>query len=497
MSARGWGMLLVLCGAIFLEGIDVAMLNVALPSIRSDLGLATGELQWVMSAYVLGYGGFMLLGGRAADLFGRRRMFLTWLGVFLLFSGLGGLATEGWMLIAARFVTGVSAAFMTPAGLSIITTRFPEGPQRNRALLIYSGTAAGGFSLGLVIGGLLASISWRWVFFAPVVLSFLILISALALIPRAEHDREPDREPTETGRSRAGRVDVAGAVLVTGAILLLVLAVERAAHASAGRTAATLAAGFALVGAFVLVERRAAAPLVRLGILRSAALVRANLAGLLLAAAFFGFQFVAVLYLQELRGWSTMETSLAMLVLGIDAVLAPLLTPRLVERFGGTRVILGGLLIAALAYALFLPVGTDTVYLAMFPTMLLVGVSFALAYGPLTIAATDGIDESEQGLAGGLLYTSFQFGAALGLSLATAVNVAVAGEDSGHGPTPALLDGFQAALLVPLIAALLAAAVMATGLRRAARGGSVHGATRLAGDAPADAAAPATAGPAR
>jgi len=142
MDGRAWGVLLVLCGAIFLEGIDVAMLNVALPSIREDLGLSTGMLQWVMSAYVLGYGGFMLLGGRAADLFGRRRMFVLWLVVFLLFSGLGGLATEGWRLITARVVTGVAAAFMTPAGLSIITTSFEEGPRRNKALLVYSGTAA-------------------------------------------------------------------------------------------------------------------------------------------------------------------------------------------------------------------------------------------------------------------------------------------------------------------------------------------------------------------
>ncbi|MDT0345114.1 MFS transporter [Streptomyces litchfieldiae] len=451
MSTRAWGVLFVLCGAIFLEGIDVAMLNVALPSIRADLDLTTGELQWVMSAYVLGYGGFMLLGGRAADLFGRRRMFIGWLVVFLLFSGLGGLASEAWMLIAARFITGVAAAFMTPAGLSIITTGFPEGPRRNRALLIYSGTAAAGFSLGLVIGGLLTAVNWRWVFFAPVFLSLVILLAALALLPRT-----PEERPAE----RRG-VDVAGALTVTGAILLLVVTVERASHTAGVRTAATLAAGLALLAVFVVIERRSATPLVRLGILRSAALVRANLGGLLLAGAFFGFQFIVVLYLQELRGWSTLETSFAMLVLGIDAVLAPTLTPRLVNRYGNVRVILGGLLVAAVAYAAFLPIGPDTAYAAMFPTMLLVGISFALAYGPLTIAATDGIDEAEQGLAGGLLYTSFQFGAALGLSTVTAVNVAATGPG-----TDGALDGFRAALLVPLGAALLAAAVVATGLRR-------------------------------
>ncbi|MCX5206466.1 MFS transporter [Streptomyces sp. NBC_00237] len=451
MDRRAWGVLFVLCGAIFLEGIDVAMLNVALPSIRSEMGLTTGQLQWVMSAYVLGYGGFMLLGGRAADLFGRRRMFLLWLTVFLLFSGLGGLATEGWMLILARFVTGVAAAFMTPAGLSIITTSFAEGPQRNKALLVYSGTAAGGFSIGLVVGGLLTSIDWRWVFFAPVLLSLAILIAALSLLPRGER---PERSPHG--------VDFGGAITVTGAIILLVLGVERASHTGALWTVATLGASLLLFAAFVILERRSAAPLVRLGLLRNAALVRANVVGLLFAAGFFGFQFIAVLYLQELRGWSTLATSFALLAIGIDAILAPTLTPRLVARFGNARVILGGLILAAVSYALFLPLGADRSYALMFPSMLLLGLAFSLAYGPLTIVATDGIAEEEQGLAGGLLYTSFQFGAALGLSAVTTVN-AVATQ--GSSPDD-LIGGFRAALFVPLTAALIAAVVAATGLRR-------------------------------
>ncbi|MGW1253516.1 MFS transporter [Streptomyces sp. NPDC002535] len=450
MSGRAWGVLFVLCGAIFLEGIDVAMLNVALPSIREDMELSTGTLQWVMSAYVLGYGGFMLLGGRAADLFGRRRMFVLWLVVFLLFSGLGGFATEGWMLIVARFVTGVAAAFMTPAGLSIITTSFDEGPQRNKALLVYSGTAAGGFSIGLVVGGLLAAVDWRWVFFAPVVLSLVILIAAIALIPRSPR---PDR----TGQG----VDLAGSISVTGGILLLVFGVERASHVSAATTIGTVAASLVLFLVFVAVERRSSSPLVRLGIFRNASLVRANLAGLLFAAGFFGFQFIAVLYLQELRGWSTLQTSFALIVIGVDAVLSPTLTPRLVARFGNARVIFGGLVLAALAYALFLPVGADWTYLAMFPSLILLGLAFSLAYGPLTIVATDGIAEEEQGVAGGLLYTSFQFGAALGLSAVAAVNIAAT---DGTSPT-ALLDGYRAALVVPLVAALVAALVSAFGLR--------------------------------
>ncbi|MFF7250537.1 MFS transporter [Embleya sp. NPDC008237] len=447
MGARAWGMLIVLCGAIFLEGIDVAMLNVALPTIREDLGMSTGAVSWVMSAYVLAYAGFMLLGGRTADLLGRRRMFVFWLAVFLVFSGLGGFATEGWMLIVARFVTGASAAFMTPAGLSVITTSFAEGPQRNRALLFYAGTAAGGFSLGLVIGGLLTAIDWRLVFFVPVALAAVILALALALIPA---DGRPDRA--------GGGFDVAGAISVTGSMLLLVYGVVRLEHPARGWgwTIAAFAGGTALLLAFVAVERRAVAPLVRLGILRSGALVRANLGAMLFAGSFFGFQFVAVFYLQEVRGWSTLETSFALLAVGADAVLAPTVTPRLVDRFGNLRVILGGMSSAALAYALFLSIDADTSYPVMFPTMLLLGFAFAMAYGPLTIAATDGIDEDEQGLAGGLLYTAFQFGAALGLSAVTAVLAGGGGSELG---------GFRTALIVPLVGVLLGAVVTAQGLR--------------------------------
>lgn len=458
VRVRNRGILLVLCGAIFLEGIDVAMLNLALPSIRADLGLPTGELQWVMSAYVLGYGGFMLLGGRVADLFGRRQMFVLWLTVFLLFSGLGGLATEGWMLIAARFVTGVAAAFMTPAGLSIITTSFAEGPERDRALLIYTGTGAGGFSVGLVAGGLLTAVNWRWVFFAPVALSLVILVAALVFVPASPR---PQR--------RGQGIDLAGAFTVTAALVLIVLAVERAGHAGVAVSVGTLLAGAALLAAFLVIERRSSAPLVRLDFFRNGPLVRANLAAMLFAAGFFGFQFLLVLYLQELRGWSTLQTSFAMLVLGADAVLSPTLTPRLVNRFGKPPVILGGLLIAALAYGLFLPLGADWSYAVMFPGLLGVGLAFSLAYGPLTIAGTEGVAEEEQGLAGGLLYTSFQIGAALGLSAASAVNVAAT-----DGSTAAdLLHGYRAALLVPFVAAVAATLVGLLGLRPGRGGTSV------------------------
>ncbi|PZG12405.1 MFS transporter [Nonomuraea aridisoli] len=456
-SARSWGVLAVLCGAIFLEGIDVAMLNVALPSIRADLGLSTGMLSGVVSAYVLGYGGFMLLGGRAADLLGRRRMFLLWLVVFLVFSGLGGFADEGWVLLVARFVTGVAAAFMTPAGLSLITTTFPEGRARNRALLIYAGTAAGGFALGLVIGGLLTAFGWRWVFFAPVLMSAAILAAAVPLLKEPAGER-----PAATG------FDLTGAVLVTTAMMLLVYGVVRLEHPRSGwpLTVAAFAGGLALLAAFVAVERRAAHPLVRLGIFRSAALVRANVTAALLTASFFGFQFLVTLYLQELRGWSTIETGLALLAAAADVVLAPTLTPWLVNRYGNAKVVFAGLLAGLLAYALFLGVGLDWAYAAMLPSMLLIGLMFAFVYGPLTIVATDGIAEHEQGLAGGLINSSFQFGAALGLSAVTAVNVAALGTATG---AEAGLAAMRAALVVPVTATLLAAVIAAAGLRARAR----------------------------
>ncbi|MBE1530884.1 MFS transporter [Actinomadura algeriensis] len=453
MDGRTWAMLMVLCGAIFLEGIDVAMLNVALPSIRADLGLSTGMLSGVVSAYVLGYGGFMLLGGRAADLLGHRRVFLTWLVVFLMFSGLGGFATEGWMLLASRFVTGVASAFMAPAGLALVTAAFPAGPARTKALGIYAGTAAGGFTLGLVAGGLLTSLGWRWVFFAPVILAALILAAAVPLV------KAPD-----TAEPRTGGFDLAGSFAITGSMLLLAYGVVRLEHAGEGTalTAGVFAAGAMLLAAFVAIERRSRSPLVRLGVLRSGALVRTNVTALLFLAAFAGFQFLMTLYLQELRGWTTWQTGLALLALGADVALAPTLTPYLVNRFGNVRVLFGGLVVAAVAYGAFLPLGIDWAYLLMFPILFLIGVAFALVYGPLTMAATDGVDEREHGVAGGLLYTAIQFGMALGLSAVTAVQVAALGDD---GSAEARLDALRTALLVPFGAVLLAAAVTAFGLR--------------------------------
>jgi MFS family permease len=452
LQPREWATLLVLCGAIFLEGIDVAMLNVALPSIREDLGLSTGVLSAVVSGYVLGYGGFMLLGGAAADRFGRRRMFILWLGVFVVFSGLGGLATSGWMLLTARFVTGVAAAFMTPAGLSLVTTTFEEGPRRNKALVVYGATGGAGFSLGLVAGGLLTEISWRWVFFAPVLLAGAVLAIASRVLVR-------DR-PARDG----GPFDVSGSLTLTAGAVLVVYAITRLEHPGDGVwiTAGAAAAGVILLVTFVAVERRTTTPLVRLGLLRSGPLARANAGALAFAAAFFGFQFLVSLYLQELLGWSSLETGLARLLRAIDVVVAPTLTPRLVARFGNATVISAGVVAALGGYALFGRATLDWTYLALLPTVLLIGVAFSLAYGPLTISATDGVADAEQGVAGGLVNTSFQFGAAIGVSAASAVStIALDGPGAGDA-----LDAVRTAAVVPVVAALIGVAVALSGVRR-------------------------------
>jgi MFS family permease len=455
-GARAWGLILVLCSALFLDALDVSMVGVALPSIGSDLDLSTGSLQWVISAYVLGFGGFLLLGGRAADLLGRRRVFLIALAVFAVASGLGAFVDEGWLLIATRFIKGVSAAFTVPAGLSIITTSFAEGPLRNRAISIYTATGATGFSLGLVFGGLMTEVGWRWALLLPVPVAVVTLIAAIALVPDA-------------GRVATARrsFDLGGAALLTASMLLLVFTVVEAPDAGWGsaRTLGSLAAVVALLAAFVSVERRTAQPLVRLGILRSARLVRAGVGAMSLFGGWVGFQFVATLYMQQARGWSPLETGLAILPGGlVVALIAPRLGP-VITRVGTGPLISAGLLSTVAAYALFLPIGIDSAYAAaILPTMLLGGLGFALAYGPLNVAATAGIAPEEQGLAGGLLNTSFQFGGALVLAVTTAVNNAFTG---GSGSPDDLLEGFVPAVVVSLVAA--AVGFLAVTLRRPER----------------------------
>jgi MFS family permease len=456
LSRRGWATLLVLSAVVFLDALDVSMVGVALPSIRTNLHMSTSSLQWVVSAYVLGYGGFLLLGGRAADLLGRRRVLLIALAVFVVASALGGLTNDGTLLIATRFIKGVSAAFTAPAAFSIITTSFAEGPARNKALTVYTATAASGFSFGLVAGGLLTEIGWRWALLVPAPVALAALVAAYRLVPVGA-----------APPAIRSRVDVLGALLLTSGMLLLVYTLVETASVGWGsiRTVTSFATVAAILAAFVREERRSPAPLIRLGILRSPTLVRANVAAIVLAG-WIGFQFVATLYMQQLRGWSSLETGLAIFPAGLlVAVLSPRMAP-LIGRVPVAKLAAAGLTSLAIGYALFIPIGLDSSYAwAMLPTFLFGGLGFALAFGPINVAATAGVAPEEQGLAGGLLNTSFQFGAALVLAVVTAVASAATG--SG-GTKQATLDGFHAALFVPLAAAALGATALLLQRNRAA-----------------------------
>jgi MFS family permease len=448
-DARTWALLAVLCGVLFLDGLDVSMVGMALPSIRSELGLSTSQLQWVVSGYVLGYGGLLLLGGRAADLLGRKRVLIAGLSVFVVASAIGGLVNDGTLLVLTRVVKGMSAAFTAPAGLSIITTTFEEGPNRNRALAYYTATGASGFSLGLVFGGLLTELGWRWTFLLPVPFALVILFLARRVVPR-------DRIIPG-----ARRYDVAGAVTITAAMLLLVRTVVEAPEV--GWTDPVTVGSFALVVAllasFVTIEQRSAHPLVRLGILRSGPLVRANLGMATMFGAYVGFQFVGTLYLQTMHGWSPVETALAFLPGGLLVALGSSRIGPLVDRFGTARLIVVGMAAFVAGYALFLRFdGSPSFIDLMLPTMLLIGFGFALCFPSQNIQAVAGIPDHEQGLASGLVNTSFQLGGAIGLAIVTAV---VSGETS--------LDAFRPAIAVVTGLAALGLLVAMVGLIPTAR----------------------------
>jgi MFS family permease len=448
-----WMLLAVLSGVVFLDGLDVSMVGMALPSIDSDLGLTTSQLQWIVSGYVLGYGGFLLLGGRAADLLGRRRVLLIALAVFTVASALGGVVSDGTLLVITRFLKGASAAFTAPAVLSIITTRFAEGPERNRAVSIYTATAASGFSLGLVAGGLLTELGWRWTFLLPVPIALVLLALGPRYIPA-------DRAQPVERRS----FDIPGAVTLTAGMLLLVRTIVEAPNDGWGapETIGGFALALALLAAFVRIEQRSAAPLVRLGILRSAPLVRANLGMMVLFGAYVGFQFVITLYLQATNGWSPVETALAFLPAGIlVAVGSPRIGP-LVDRYGPARVIAVGATASLLGYALVLRLDTLPDYAGvLLPTMLLIGIGFMLLFPTFNIQATAGVENHEQGLASGLVQTSFQVGGAIGLAIVTAVVAAQAGSSTDPDT---LLDAYRSAIGVAVVAAAIGVVVALTGL---------------------------------
>jgi MFS family permease len=411
-TPRLWGVLAVLCAVLFLDGLDVSMVGVALPSIGSELGLSTTSLQWIVNGYVLGYGGLLLLGGRTADLLGRRRIFLVALGVFAVASLVGGLVDDGNLLIATRFVKGLAAAFTAPTALSILTTTFHEGPARNRALSVFSVFGASGYSSGLILGGLLTSVGWRWTFLIPVPLAVAALIAGIALIPR-------DRPAAEGGH------DLAGAVTLVGGTLLAVYTVVSAPARGwlDPMTLASVAVAAALLVAFVLVERRVAHPLIRLGILRIGSIVRANLSMVALFGSYLSFQFMMTLYLQDVLHWSPLRMALALLPAGLLVAFGSPFVGRLITRYGTAPLIVSSMLSMSLGYGWFLLTAGDAPHylVTTLPTMLLLGGGFAFGFSSIMAQATQGVADAEQGLASGLVQTSGQVGAALVLAVVTAL----------------------------------------------------------------------------
>jgi MFS family permease len=448
-------LLVVLCGVLFLDGLDVSMVGVALPSIEADLHLTTSQLQWIVSGYVLGYGGLLLLGGRTADLLGRRRTLLIALGVFTVASALGGLVDDGTLLVVTRFLKGAAAAFTAPAGLSIITTTFPEGPARNRALSIYTACGASGFSLGLVFGGVLTELGWRWTFLLPVPIALALLAIGPRVIPR-------DRAAAFNRR----RFDVPGALTLTSGMLLLVRTIVEAPDQgwASAQTIAAFAASAILLTLFVAIERRSASPLIRLGILRSAPLVRANLGMATMFGAYVAFQFVMTLYLQSLNGWSAIQTALAFLPAGVLVAVGSTRIGPLLFRIGAPRVVALGTLSFAAGYIALAARGIDVApsyVLELLPTILLLGIGFALCFPTLNIEATNGVGDHEQGLASGLVQTSFQVGGAIGLAVVSAIVTSRAG---GSTDSAVLLDAYRTALIVVAGIAAAGLAVALSGL---------------------------------
>ncbi|QGN35651.1 MFS transporter [Microlunatus sp. Gsoil 973] len=430
------------------------MVGVALPTIGAQLGIGTATLQWVVSGYVLGYGSLLLLGGRLADLLGRRRIFLIALSVFVLASLLGGVADNPQLLIAARFIKGLAAAFTAPTGFSIITTNFAEGQERNKAISIYSVFGASGFSLGLIVGGLVTGLSWRW----TMIFSMPFALAVLALGPLVIPKDRP-----QVGRGS----DLAGAIALPAGMLTLVYTVVTAPQA--GWTSLRTIIGF-LVAALILalfgvVESRVRHPLIRFSIMKQGWVARANLAAVALFGAYLSFQTIITLFLQSVLGWQPLTLALALLPAGLIVAGSAPFADRLIDRFGAPRLIMLGLASQVIGYLLFLRVDTHPSYpLAILPSVLLIGLGFAMAFPSINVQATAGISNDEQGLAAGLVQTSTQVGAALVLAVTTAVvasGMPQAGASAGQ-----MLDAYRPGLLLSALVAVAGFGVAAWPRRR-------------------------------
>ena len=417
-APRLWGVLFVCCFALFLDALDVSMVSVALPSIGADLALSTTQLQWVVTGYVLTFGGLLLLGGRIADLLGRRRVFLVALAVFAAASLMGAVVDSGILLIVSRVLKGIAAACTAPAAMSIVTTTFREGKDRNKALSIFAIFGACGYSFGLIFSGFLTELGWRWTFIMPAPVAIGVLIAGYFLIPRHK----------PTGNSG---FDVLGALTLTSGLLLGVYSIvtlPESDHLS--MSLGTLAASILLLASFIAIEKKVRYPLIRLGIFHNRPVVRANLIKVALLGSFLSFQFIMTLYLQTVLGWSPLQMALALAPTGVMVMIISPLTGRLVTRYGPIRLImisLGSLSAAFVVFLVFSNTNDPSYAVHLLPSVILMGVGFGFGVSPTIAQGTSGVADSEQGLASGLINTSGQVGGAIVLACVTALISAGAG----------------------------------------------------------------------
>ena len=450
---RRWQALALVCVAFFMTVLDVSIVNVALPSIKESLNVNESSLQWVLIAYTITFGGLLLLGGRAADLLGRRRMFMVGMTIFAAASLACGLAGSIGVLIAARAVQGVGAAIISPATLSIITTTFEEGAERNKALGIWGAMGGSGAAAGVLFGGILTKYAgWEWVFFVNVPVGVLVLALTRSVV----------RESRVTGMKG---FDVAGAVTITGSLALLVYAISKAPDVGWGsaRTIGFLVASAVLLVAFIVIEKRQANPMVPFRIFRTKTVTGANVAGFLLGAVVFANFFLLTLYVQQVLGYSALKTGLTFLFTAGTVIPVAGISQALVTRYGPRPIMAIGLTLITIGMVWYsqIPVHANF-WTDLLPGYLLVGVGMAFSFIPMSIAALAGVAPDEAGLASGLINTSQQIGGALGVAIASTVAFTHANTllGSGHAQDVALTSGFALGFWV--CAGFGAAAAVAT-----------------------------------
>jgi EmrB/QacA subfamily drug resistance transporter len=440
-----WLVLVLVCVAQFMVILDATIVNVALPSIQTDLGLSEANLQWVVNSYTLIFGGFLLLGGRAGDLIGRKRLFLAGLVIFSLASLLNGLATSSEWLILARGLQGLGAALVSPAALSIIIATFAEGRERARAMTVWSAIAAGGGAVGLLLGGILTELfSWPWIFFVNLPIGVAAFLLSLRYVPesRDEHAHKS--------------FDVAGAITVTAGLVALVYGIVKA-ESTGWTSASTLGFGalaLVLLIAFVPIERRSAEPLVRLSIFAVRTIRSANVVMLLVASGMFAMFFFNSLYVQRVLGYSPIKAGLAFLPVTFGIVIGAGLSQALAKRLDLRTIGTIGLSLGTVGMLLLLRISVGGSYVGeLLPGLILISIGMGLTFVPVTLIATSGIDRADAGLASGLLNTSQQVGGALGLAIlstfaANKTTTVLSGLHAAPSPTEqasALVDGFRIA----------------------------------------------------